>query len=98
MTSTKTPDFLAYAEPLVALSTGHLDADTGTNLDDNAWGLIIYPTETGAFIYCNPTTAFSQAVPPELLNILTLAKAAGFVWVKFDRDACLIDGLPTFDW
>lgn len=98
MAASSTPNLLAYAEPLVAISTGHLDANTGTSLDDNDWGLIIYTTETGAFIYCNPTTPFSQAVPPELLRILTLAKTAGFVWVKFDRDACLIDGLPAFDW
>ena len=98
MANTSTPNLQAYAEPLVAISTGHLDADTGTSLDDNAWGLIIYPTDTGAFVYCNPATPFSQDVPSELLNILTLAKAAGFVWVKFDRDACLVDGLPAFDW
>lgn len=98
MGTSSTQNLLAYAEPLMAINTGHLDANSGTSLDDNDWGLIIYPTETGAFIYCNQTTPFSQAVPPEMLNILTLAKAAGFVWVNFDRDACLIEGLPAFDW
>lgn len=100
MTITTTPDFdlTQNAQHLLALNTGHLTSATGMALDDNDWGLVIYPTDTGAIVCCNPSLDFPEHLPGELLNILERAKAAGFAWIKFDRDACIRESLPFFDW
>jgi len=33
----------------------------------------------------------------DLATIFEVAEQAGIVWLKFDSDAAVIDGLPVFD-
>lgn len=56
-------------------------------------------TPYGWFIYV-PTVEKLQApdIPPDLKAVLEYAHAKGFSYLLFDRDAELIEELPTFDW
>jgi hypothetical protein len=39
----------------------------------------------------------SVPVEPDLVAIFEVAEKAGLVWLKFDSDAALVDGLPMFE-
>lgn len=54
------------------------------------------PNDYGGFVYVGREW---DNVPkePDLHTIFDVAIRAGFVWLKFDADAAIIDGLPVFD-
>lgn len=86
----------AQAEPLAALSILHLSSDTRLKLADHDLSVNAYPTEFGGFIYVG---APKCRIPTEddLATIFDVAEQAGIVWLKFDGEAAVIDGLPVFD-
>jgi len=84
------------AEPLVALSTAHLTAATRMKLAADDLSVNAYPNEWGGFVYVG---APRYRIPTEadLATIFEFAERAGIIWLKFDGDAALINGLPVFD-
>jgi hypothetical protein len=83
-------------EPLAVLSVAHLSASTRTGLARNQLSVNAYSTEFGGFVYVG-RPAYSVPVETDLARIFEIASAAGAVWLKFDIDAAVIDGLPLFD-
>ena len=83
-------------EPLATLSLFHLSAATRMSLAKNQLSVNAYPTDFGGFVYVG-APVYSVPVEPDLAGIFKFASAAGAVWLKFDIDAALIDGLPTFE-
>jgi len=83
------------AEPLAELSISHLTRATRLKLADDELSVNAYPTEHGGFIYVG---APRHRIPVEadLATIFELAERAGVVWLKFDGEAAVIDGLPVF--
>ncbi|MDI9688517.1 hypothetical protein [Burkholderia cenocepacia] len=87
---------LAHAEPLVALSTAHLHPDNRQRLADGGLSVLTYPNEYGGFVYVGEAGE-NEPTEPELAAIFAAARGANIVWIKFDADAEVVDGLPTFD-
>ena len=86
-------------EPLVAISTEHLTPDAREALSQgncDAWGVISYPNEYGAFLHVSPHTSPSPTAPQCLQEVYQWAQDRFLVWVKFDPDAGCIAGLPSY--
>lgn len=79
-----------YIEPMMVMSTAHLDAPARTLLDSGE-GIVI-PYEHGWIVYTRQT--YTDLLGP----LLDFALSQGCIWIKFDGAGSVIDGLPTFDW
>ena len=84
------------ADPLASLSISHLSSSTRLKLADDELSVNSYPTDCGGIIYVG---APRYRIPTEadLATIFEVAEQAGIVWLKFDSEAAVIDGLPVFD-
>lgn len=83
-------------EPLAALSLAHLTPDTRQKLLDDTLSVNAYPTDFGGFVFVG---APRHRIPVEsdLASIFEAAEQAGIVWLKFDSEASVVDGMPVFD-
>ena len=84
------------AEPLAALSISHLAPATRQKLADDDLSVNAYPNEYGGFIYVG-APRYSVPAEPDLATIFAIAEQAGIVWLKFDSDAAIVDGLPIYE-
>lgn len=86
----------ARIEPLAALSLSHLSPSTRLKLADDELSVNAYPTDCGGILYVG---APRYRIPAEadLAAIFEIAEQAGVVWLKFDGEAAVIDGLPVYD-
>ena len=84
------------AEPLAAISLSHLSSNTRLKLANDDRSGNAYPTDYGGILYVG---APRHRIPTEsdLAAIFEIAELAGIVWLKFDSEAAVIDGLPTFE-
>lgn len=87
---------LSHAEPTVALATAHLHPDHRQRLADGTLSVLTYPNKHGGFVYVGEA-GDNDAAEPELAAIFEIVRGAGIVWIKFDRDIPVIEGLPTFE-
>ncbi|MFY9513773.1 MAG: hypothetical protein WAQ05_22660 [Rubrivivax sp.] len=83
------------AEPLAALSLLHLTPATRQKLLDDELSVNAYPTAFGGLVFVGKPR-YSLPAEPDLALIFEAAEQAGIVWLKFDREAAVIDGLPVF--
>lgn len=83
-------------EPLASLSLRHLRPATRELLAQNALSVNAYPTSFGGMVFVG---APRQRVPVEHdLDVITrIAEQAGVVWLLFDTEAPVIEGLPVFE-
>lgn len=95
MPETLVAGLLKLAEPMAALSIDHLTPLTRRKLADNELSVHAYPNEYGGFVYVgdSPETAPTEG---DLATIFDLARRARLVWLKFDADAGVVDGLQTY--
>ena len=86
----------AQAEPLAALSISHLSPSTRLKLADDELSVNAYPTDCGGILYVGVPC---HRIPTEadLAAIFEVAQLAGVVWLNFDSEAAVIDGLPIFE-
>lgn len=86
----------AHTEPLAALSLSHLSSSTRLKLADDELSVNAYPTDCGGIVFVG---APRYRIPEEadLAAIFEVAELAGIVWLKFDSEAAVIDGLPIFE-
>lgn len=86
----------AHIEPLAALSLSHLSSYTRLKLADDELSVNAYPTDYGGVVFVG---APLYRIPEEadLAAIFEVAEKAGIVWLKFDSEAAVIDGLPIFE-
>lgn len=84
------------AEPLAALSSAHLTPATRQKLIDNDLSVNAYPTAEGGFVFVG-SPRYDIPMETDLASLFELAEQAGVVWLKFDAQAAIIDGLPVFD-
>ena len=86
---------MQQAEPLASLSISHLTPASRRKLADGELSVHSYPNEYGGFVYVGER---GDNFPEEadLLAIYETAKRADLIWLKFDADAAVIDGLPVF--
>jgi hypothetical protein len=85
-----------HIEPLLALSTAHLRPTTRQKLAADQLSVNAYPNEHGGFVYVGHPV-YSTPTEPELAEIFKLVAQAQVVWLKFDGDAAIVDGLPVFN-
>ena len=83
------------AEPLTALSVAHLTSLTRQKLFVNDLSVNAYPTAYGGFVYVG-SPPYDFPTETDLAAVFEAAEQAGIVWLKFDVDAAVIDGLPVF--
>lgn len=83
-------------EPMAALSTAHLSSVTLEKLTQGTLSVFAYPNDYGGFVYVGPP---GENLPdePDLYVIFELARRARLIWLKFDADAGVVEGLPIFD-
>ncbi len=86
----------AQAEPLAALSISHLSPSTRLKLAYDELSVNAYPTDCGGVIYVG-APCYRIPAETDLVAIFEIAEQAGIVWLNFDSDAAVIDGLPVFD-
>ena len=84
------------AEPLAALSISHLSSDTRRKLAEDDLSVNAYPSEFGGFVYVG-APRYRIPAEPDLAAIFEAAELAGIVWLKFDSDAAIVDGLHVHD-
>lgn len=96
MDSSTAANLLQLAEPLAALSITHLTPTTRQKLADDDLSVNAYPNEYGGFVYVG-APRYSVPTEADLAEIFEIAEKAGMVWLKFDSDAAIVDGLPVFD-
>ncbi len=96
MDKTIVTGLLDLVEPLAALSICHLTAATRQKLANDDLSVNVYPNDYGGFVYVG---APPYTVPAEndMATIFEAARLAGIVWLKFDSDAAIVDGLPIFE-
>lgn len=87
---------LKLAEPLAALSITHLTPSTRQKLAADDLSVNAYPNEYGGFVYVG-APRYNVPTEADLAAIFEVAEKAGIVWLKFDSDAAIVDGLPVFD-
>lgn len=85
-----------HAEPLAALSLSHLSPTTRQKLLDDDLSVNAYPTAFGGFVFVG-TPRYSLPAETDLALIFEAAEQAGIVWLKFDREAAVIEGLLVFE-
>lgn len=83
------------AEPLAAISLAHLSPETRRKLRDDDLSVNAYPTDFGGLVFVG---APRHRIPAEadLAALFETAERAGIVWLLFDGEAGVVDGLPVF--
>lgn len=83
-------------ESKAVISTQHLRTETRRKLADGDLSVLAYPNEYGGFVFVGDP---NDNVPsePDLAEIFAVAIRAKIVWLKIDRDALLVDGLPVYE-
>ena len=84
------------AEPLAAISLSHLSSNTRLKLANDDLSVNAYPTDYGGILYVEGPR-YRIPTESDLAAIFEIAELAGIVWLKFDSEAAVIDGLPTFE-
>lgn len=87
---------LQLAEPLAALSITHLTPSTRQKLAADDLSVNAYPNDYGGFVYVG-APRYNAPAEADLATVFEVAENAGIVWLKFDSDAAIVDGLPVFD-
>lgn len=83
------------AEPLAAISLTHLSPETRQKLKDNELSINAYPTGPGGLVFVG-APRHQVPVEEDLALLLESAEQAGIVWLLFDDEGEVVDGLPTF--
>ncbi len=83
-------------ESLASLSIAHLTPATLQKLIDNDLSVNAYPTDYGGFVYVG-SPRYDIPMEADLAAVFEVAERAGVVWLKFDAEAAVIDGLPVFE-
>lgn len=96
MDSTTVNPLREHIEPMAALSTSHLSVETRQKLINDDLSVNAYPNEYGGWVYVG-APAYSAPTEPDLAEIFKVASEAGVVWLRFDHDGAVIDGLPIFE-
>ena len=96
METTSVANLRAQAEPLASLSISHLSSSTRLKLADDELSVNAYPTDCGGIIYVG-VPRYRVPTEADLATIFDVAERAGIVWLKFDSEAAVIDGLPVFN-
>ena len=96
METTSAANLRAQAEPLASLSISHLSPSTRMKLADDELSVNAYPTDCGGIIYVG-APRYRMPTEADLAKIFEVAERAGIVWLKFDSEAAVIDGLPVFN-
>ncbi len=82
-----------HVEPMLILSNAHLNPDMRRKLESLAPGVIEY--DWGWIVHTSKT--FEEDLAP-LAPLIAFAREQGCPWIKFDRDAPLLEFLPVFRW
>lgn len=85
---------------MLDLSTSHVSKETAQTLDEAPDGTInaYQKDEYGWFVWVPPTEWERADQPADLLAAFAYARTQQCDWIMFDRDAEIIDDLPSFDW
>lgn len=83
------------AEPLTSLSLSHLTPATRRKLEEDDLSVNAYPTGFGGFVFVG-APRYRHPEESDLASIFEAAELAGIVWLKFDREGPVVDGLPVF--
>jgi hypothetical protein len=88
-------NLLRQMEPLSALSISHLTSTTRFKLAQGKLSVPSYPNDYGGFVYVG-VRGDAIADEADLQSIIDVARSASLIWLKFDADAEVVDGLPIF--
>jgi len=96
MSDVPAENLLQFSESLAAISIRHLRPETRRQLSDDALSVNAYPNAHGGFVYVGDPV-YASPTEPDLAEIFALAARARIVWLKFDADAGIVDGLPVYE-
>ncbi len=96
MSEPETIHLRELAEPLAALSIAHLTPATRQKLINNDLSVSAYPTAFGGFVYVG-SPRYEIPAKPDLARVFELAERSGIVWLKFDAESAIVEGLQVFE-
>lgn len=85
---------------MLDISTAHVSRETATMLDGAPAIMITAYQKNGYgwFVWVPPADFERTHTPDDLSKVFAYAREQKCDWVMFDRDAEIIDDLPSFDW
>lgn len=96
---------MAIIRLMLDISTAHLPEKYGDESSpealDKIQELVVDTTDAGFLMWVpsDPTEyQFGNRVPEEILKIQQYARMLGCDYVRFDRDADIVDGLDAWEW
>lgn len=87
-------------QTLANISTTHLAMSVREAINNDVchkWGVVLYTNEYGAFMAIIEGMKPNKSAPESLVQTYEWALDRGFEWVKFDRDALEVAGLPCYE-
>jgi hypothetical protein len=90
------PEIRDAIEPMLVLATDHIRQPTLQALEAGTVITTWHALEHGPLVYIG--TLPDEPLPPDLQDVVALARRAGAIWIKFDADAANIAGLSVYDW
>lgn len=100
-------------DQMITISTCHISQETAQILEDSSeertslclpatytkgkYGFLIYVGEDFTGDRIKDSDACND-VPDDLYECMKLARKQGCVWLCLDRDAMVVDNLPSYDW
>jgi hypothetical protein len=82
-----------HIEPMLILSNSHLNTEMRRLVSSLAPGIIEY--DFGWIVH---VAEEHEAELKPLAPLLAFARQRGCLWIKFDRDGPILDGLAAYDW
>jgi hypothetical protein len=83
------------SEPLVVLSDLHLTPATRQKLAADDLSVNAYPSKYGGLVYVG-APPYDIPTEGDLATVFVAAERAGALWLMFDCDAPVVDGLPAY--
>jgi hypothetical protein len=90
-------------QKILVISTGHLPHSTMQALDGTEPVLpdqlpLHASYDYGVFVWCDTDNGWNTERFPELKAVIDYAAKLDCQWVRFDRDADYVSGLPRWSW
>ncbi|NKX37329.1 hypothetical protein HGG70_05195 [Rhodobacteraceae bacterium R_SAG4] len=86
-------------ERILVLSTAHMSEEESKLFEETQHMLIPAFKRDEGFIFHTSTVGICyDKLSPGWAQIYQIATERNCAWIMFDRDADVIDGIPTFDW
>lgn len=87
-----------YLRSFLDISTAHVTRETARRYDDGEGPHMVASGEYGWLLHVPEPDGEADGLPGDIAAVFACARRNGCDMVLFDRDATVIDELPSYDW